>query len=403
MKLAKLLTLLILLLPSFAFAAGNQNITEEVRQVTGYGNSQSLAISDALVRAVGQLKGVSISSDTITQQFSSDTTIEKDGDWKQRFATNDSISQLLRTRTKGQLASYEVDSLDQVDNGYEATLTVTYHKFKEQGISSDERRKLAVLPFKTSKKRFSLLGDSTPASKIESEFRNNLIDLFTQSRRLSVLDREFGEEFESEKRIWKSEDADSGESARLGNVRGADYLVVGKIIGLRSSRYVEYLQLTNESISTYSGKVQVSYKLIQAATRQVKWSDTITMTFGNRDIIRMLNKYGSSQTGILHAISEVIVQESLANIYPMQVVSKKGSTVVLNQGGKTLKKGNKLNVFFLGEEMFDPYTKESLGKLEEQVATIKVIRILPKVTYAKIIDGDADLVDVGCIVRRIKK
>lgn len=377
-----------------------QAITKETRQVTGYGITQAQAISDSLVRAVGQIKGVSISSDTISENFSEESSLETNGEWEQKFSNNTALQQMLRTKTNGKLAAYQVLSVDQTTDGYEAVVEVEYHNYAEQGYSADKRRKIAIVPFKTKKSSYSLLGDATRASVVENELRNNLIDLFTQSRRMAVLDREYGEAFDAEKELWLSNDAAAGEEARLGNVRGTDYLVVGNILGLYSARNVEHIQLTNENISTYQGKVQVSYKLIQAATRQVKWADTITMKFGDRQIRSMLAKFGSSQSGILHAVSEKIVADALANIYPMRVVSVKGKTIVINQGGKGLKKGDTLDVYFVGDEMFDPYTKESLGFLEEQVATVKVIKVRAKVSYTKVISGDAELIEQGAIVRR---
>jgi hypothetical protein len=99
-------------------------------------------------------------------------------------------------------------------------------------------------------------------------------------------------------------------------------------------------------------------------------------------------------------LAERLVDGALSNIYPMRIVAIKGKTVVLNQGGKTLKAGDKLSVYFLGEEMFDPYTKESLGQMEDKVADIQVVRVNAKTTYAKIVGGDAELVETGAIVRR---
>lgn len=377
-----------------------QGITKETRQVTGYGMTQPQAISDALVRAVGQVKGVDISSDKIIENFSEESTLETNGEWQQKFSNNTALQQMLKTKTNGKLAAYQVLSVDQTTDGYEAVIEVEYHNYTEQGYSADKRRKIAIVPFKTKKPSFNLLGDATRASVVENELRNNLIDLFTQSRRMAVLDREYGEAFEAEKELWLSSDAAAGEESRAGHVRGTDYLVVGNILGLYSSRSVEHIQLTNEDIYTYSGKVQVSYKLIQAATRQVKWADTITMKFSDNQLRSMLAKFGSSQSGILHAVSEKIVSNVLSNIYPMRVVSVKGKTIVINQGGKGLKKGDTLDVYFVGDEMFDPYTKESLGFLEEQIATVKVIKVLPKVSYTKVISGDAELIEQGSIVRR---
>jgi len=73
---------------------------------------------------------------------------------------------------------------------------------------------------------------------------------------------------------------------------------------------------------------------------------------------------------------------------------------VLNQGGKTLQQGDRLDVYFLGEELFDPYTKESLGQMEEKIAVVEVVRVNAKTTYAKVVDGDAELIEPEFIVRR---
>ena len=158
--------------------------------------------------------------------------------------------------------------------------------------------------------------------------------------------------------------------------------------------------MTGETITTYSGSAQLDYKIILAATRQVKWSDSITLNFNDSGVRGLLSKYGSSQAGMTAELAEQLVSSALSNIYPMRVVAKNGKTVVLNQGGKTLKVGDKLSVYFLGEEMFDPYTNESLGQLEEKVADVQVVRVNAKTTYAKIIGGEGDLIETGAIVRR---
>ncbi|MCP3890342.1 MAG: hypothetical protein GY702_15950 [Desulfobulbaceae bacterium] len=374
-------------------------ISEMKRDVTGYGMTAVEAITDGLVQAVGQLKGVTLSSSQIVSQVSIDSTIQSTEGWQEAFSSNASLRKLIRTRTRGQLAGYEIISVDEGVDGYQAELQVVYHSYQEQGFSADNRRSLAVVPFKSSRRSFMLLGDNTPARHVERELRNRMIDLFTHSRVLSVMDREFTEAFKAERDVWLSDDAHVGEAARLGNVRGVDYLVVGNIKSMQSTQQVETIQLTGERISTYSGVVQVDYKIIQAPTRQVKWSDTLRVQFSDRDIRTMLGKFGSSQTGMIQYVADEIVKEALGNIYPMKVVSVKGKTVVLNQGGDSLTKGQVLDVFFSGEEMFDPYTNESLGQLEEHVGKVKVVRITAKVTYTKFIEGDLDLVDVGSIVR----
>lgn len=389
------LTVMLLLSGSLTMAA------EQAVDATGYGANRTLAITDALVQGLRQVTGVSIESREVLQSISGRQSVSSGEDATHSSSFEVAREGTLDLQTGGVLSRYDVvDVQSEGDGSFRADVTVYVARYDRPGLPADSRRTLAVMPLHYSSRSFTLLGDNTPAARIESELRDKIIDLFTQSRRMNVLDREFGGEFQQEKAIWVGDDSALTEQARAGNVLGADYIVVGHIRDVRSTRSTRTLQLTGETITTYSGSAQLDYKIILAPTRQVKWSDSVSLRFGDGDIRSMLGKYGSSQSGITSLLAEELVQAALANIYPMRVVAVNGSTVVLNQGGKTLNVGDKLSVYFLGEEMFDPYTHESLGQLEEKVADIQVVRINAKTTYAKVIGGDADLVSNGAIVRR---
>jgi len=382
-------------------ACNNVNAREESISVSGYGADQKRAIADGLTQGIRQLKGVSINSTEVLNSLSVRTSTSRDGEEESSAETAINQSGTVAIKTQGLISRYEVHSMEkQGDQSYQAELTVYLLKYEKPGLSSEARRKLAILPFRLGKQRFQLLGDSVPARLVEEEFRNKLIDQFTQSRRVNVLDREFEREFAEEKALWISGDANVQEQAKLGNVLGVDYLVVGNLRKLSSRKKSTTLELTGETLSHYSGSAQLDYKIILAASRQVKWSDTIRVKFNDKQIRNMLSKFGSSQAGITQFLATELSQKALANIYPIRIVAVKGKTIVLNQGGKTLKKGDRLKVFLLGEEMFDPYTKESLGALEEEIAEATVVRVNAKTTYAKVVGGDAELIEKGYIVRR---
>lgn len=393
--LKTLLALTALLWTCFSFAA------EQVVDAVGYGNNRNQAISDALVQGLRQATGVSIDSREVMQTLSGRASVSNNEG--EQFNSSFEIAHRgdLSLKTKGLVSRYDVHSVEpEADGSFRADVSLHVLKYEKPGLPSDSRRSIAVMPFHSDKRSYSLLGDRTAAAKVETELRNRVLDLFTQSRRMNVLDREFGAEFQQEKALWLSDDAALTEKAKTGNVLGADYIVVGNIRNLRSTRHVKTLQLTGETIVSYSGSAQLDYKIILAATRQVKWSDSINLKFSNGEIRAMLKKYGSSQAGITAELAEQLAQQALTNIYPMRVVAVKGKTVVINQGGKTLKKGDRLKVFLLGEEMFDPYTKESLGQLEEQIATVKVLRSTAKISYATILEGEAELIEPNFILRR---
>jgi len=41
----------------------------------------------------------------------------------------------------------------------------------------------------------------------------------------------------------------------------------------------------------------------------------------------------------------------------------------------------------LGDELFDPYTRESLGQVEQEIGVVEVMRVDPRVSYARLIAG----------------
>jgi len=91
----------------------------------------------------------------------------------------------------------------------------------------------------------------------------------------------------------------------------------------------------------------------------------------------------------------------MANIYPIRVVKvQPNGEIILNQGGVTVKNGEILDVFSKGEKIIDPYTHESLGSSESWIASIKIFRVIPKMSYARVLKGKSSLIRNGSICRR---
>jgi len=56
-------------------------------------------------------------------------------------------------------------------------------------------------------------------------------------------------------------------------------------------------------------------------------------------------------------------------------------------------------VIVQGKEIFDADTKESLGQMENRIATIKIVDVMPTMSLAKIVKGDLDKISEGLICR----
>jgi hypothetical protein len=98
---------------------------------------------------------------------------------------------------------------------------------------------------------------------------------------------------------------------------------------------------------------------------------------------------GSSrpENSIADALGRAMAKRTLEAIYPLKVAGLNGfDEVILNRGGDELFVGERFDLFNPGEEIKDPSTGESLGVAERKIGTVEVVRVVPKVSYAKIIE-----------------
>ena len=353
-----------LILLCFIFVNSLSMAAEVTRQVTGYGVTVEDAVSNGLIQAVEQQFGMKLDA-TMVQNLV--VTQDEKG---ARF-TEYSGSKSSR-KVQGNISGYDVLSRDCTSDGCEVQLTVQLYDYKTPGMSVDSRRKLAVLPFSGGNHRFG------------NNLTRELEDLFTQSRRFAVLDRSGNAAYYKEKAVWESDDTPAKEKAKLGQMLGLDYIVVGEVVSASDRRVTQ--SLTGET--KRQAQAVVNYQIILVATRQVKWSDTITVEYDEKSA----ESFGLQ-------VARRISGDALGNIFPMRVVGMNSGQVLLNQGGKTMKVGSHFNVFALGEVIRDPYTKESLGRSESRVATIRVTNVTAKVSYAELVDGNPGHIKNGFIVR----
>ena len=76
--------------------------------------------------------------------------------------------------------------------------------------------------------------------------------------------------------------------------------------------------------------------------------------------------------------------------------------LVIGEGGKQLSAGQRFSVNVLGDEVCDTRTGEVIDVVEIPVATAEIVSVQPKLSYAKVIEGDASLVKVGARLRPVQ-
>jgi hypothetical protein len=202
-----------------------------------------------------------------------------------------------------------------------------------------------------------------------------------QSRRFAMLDRSFTDATNNELSQYTNGKFSNSELARLGQKAGTDYLVTGELRTYSINDQSVLNPLTGQKIPRSSTASEISLRIIDVATSQVKFAKS----------------YGDSKTAVMDVINA---------IYPMAIVSVSDVGVVIGAGGDQIKVGDRFKVISLGQELKDPYTNESLGRQETAIGEIEITTVESKMSQAKIISGNnliTQKFSSGLIVRSMPK
>jgi len=360
----------------------------------GMGETAKAAIYDALGQALGQVNGMKMS--TKDRAALSSVRVEANilGVKDVAELNSEEFQQEVQTATKGVIKRYEVLALgnDPHNEGMvNVTLKATIAKF--QVSRQAKRNRIAVLPFRI----------ENPDDMVQAAFSENLcqglVSYLTQTRKFAVIDRDFEKESKGELDSLKGDNVPVEEMARLGNRLGTDFIVVGQINKVVSQKWYNEMKSTGKKfpVSRYGGAF--TYRVIDVATGQIMFSrlhnGIRTHEGGLPDMSRIAKKNAET-------VGEKIVQ----GIFPLVVISVSDKFVYIDQGGETVKNGQKYNLIQYGKNLFDPYTKESLGREEIAVGVVQVANVQAKTSRAKILKCSLDMNKVfspnAFIVRPIK-
>ncbi|TQR31258.1 hypothetical protein DMB92_06080 [Campylobacter sp. MIT 99-7217] len=304
----------------------------------GSGATRELAIKEALIEAISKMKGFSTAS---LKDISAIPNFEHN---------SQNISRLLSKATKGRIDSYEVNNVFIEPNGsYGASVSVYKILF-----ARNEKPNLVI--FNASK--FQNLGD---------QLKQKLINNFTQSKKMNILDRTNEAYYKAEKALIESEDASSDDIYKLGNVLGADYMLVFNLkdIGKADSKSSK---LTTGS-KTLKADVAVDYRLIFFATREIKLANTINLQVSVKDDSVKTNE------AILSQIATALSTDILNQLYPLWVASVENGEVIFEE---------KLEVGAI---------YECVSKSSTQSSQVQITKSSAKISSAKILSGQTSLGD----------
>jgi len=358
-------------------------------EAVGYGITLPEAVNSALVEAIGQVQGKSIDSDT--QFINTEESLDTNDD--SAYYSSEKYISKVREQTKGVVSKYDILSSGKSEGvGWKVKVLASVAKYKKN--ASAGRKSIAVLPLRMSRDTYTVSGSNVKAADIRRRFSEVLVARLVQTRRFTILDREFTEEAEAELNLAASEDVRVEEQARLGQKLVADYVLTGSFEDLSYETSSKKMRMTGRTVTRGDGYVEIGYRLIDVALQQVTFSDTVRIPINDEELLSTTGGRGGKHaiaSSILDSAAEKIAKTITDQIYPMALVSVTGKAVVIGQGGNGIKPGARYNVYQRGEKLYDPYTKEYIGRNEKFCCTVEIDRVAPKTSYGHIIQKDVDL------------
>ena len=381
---------LFLLLTAIYMAVPNAAVARvEIVEVNAEGMGLTLgdAILDGLQSAVSMVNGVEVASQTRLEM----ATVSTETNQAESYTAASAFSKDITTATKGVVDGYDVLSSGRdssLGNNYVVQLAVRISKLKQS--KQLNRLRMAVSGLYVDDN----VSDRRAADATALAIQNRVIDYLTQTRRFAMIDRNNIADTQTELNYIATSGMATRELARLGNKVGTDYLVVMILRELNTNIYQKKMKTNNRIKETKQVVGEVSVRILDVATSQIKFSDTILVQ-SDRDY-RALAKDGGRMIG-----------QTIQNaIYPARIVAIDGDTVTIGQGGKTFARNEIYELVQLGERMIDPYTKESLGFQEIPVGKIKIERVQSKQSTGRIIeitlDDATQLIGYKHIVRPLR-
>ncbi len=387
-------------------AAIDKNVS--VYEATGQGRDKDAAIKNALYIAVSQARGVKVGSGSYEFGYAG-ASVDVNSATGGRKVDFDAVKvatsgTAYTTEIGGLVRTYKILEEKKLGDGSVAVKLKAW--VYNLAPSGSKRIKVALMPFKVMADAYNIGPTEVPAEKLSAVLSQKIAVAMVGTNKFNVLDREYVVDFAREKHLLLASEAPLSELAKLTETLGADYLMVGNISDVRLEKKEYNLAAAGQTVEKWRARFVFNYRLIAGTTKEIILAGVVDKYLENEEIRALSREWNSEnwdfaeiRDGIAGLVAQDVVSNILDHLYPIKVASVEGNQVIIDQGEGSIKEGMLLDVFSQGKEFFDPDTKESLGKLESLVATVKITKVAQKISYSEVVEGDKSRIEKGLICR----
>jgi curli biogenesis system outer membrane secretion channel CsgG len=390
--------------------------TEAVQcQVKGQGPSREIAIQNALCQAVGRVHGVAVYTGLATVGLETGSLdVVRDPTTGSRNITVDAVAArgvgtITLTEAQGMVKTFEVVSEREVSpKVYEVTLDVwvwDYH-----GPEDTTKLRLAVMPVEVTA-AVCRFGDTTvSAARVGEQFTQSLVGALAQNEKFTVLDRDSDAAIAHDRRTLTGNNSTPEERARQRDTLGADYLLTSTVPQAELFVKTRTNPIIGRPTREFDARVHVEFRVLVGPTRQVKMADELRIRLEDAQVQALAAKWESEEIDYAELQQSLIrlaaarVATAVADcLNPVKVAAiDDDGQVILSQGGNRFLAGDLYEVYKPGKPILDPDTNAVLATQEKLSGRIQIAKVLPRISYAKIVQGSIDESAVGAVCRRAK-
>ena len=347
----------------------------------GIGSTYTEALNNSLSNAIAKVNGRSIETQTSLKKISQSISTNKDNS----YYSSKEFQKTIKEQTQGYVSNFKILNEEKSSNGIvKISIHAKIGKYKLK--KSAQRKRIAVMPFYYFDTSFQLKDNVVSNSKIDDLLIQNLVSYLVQTRKFTVLDREYIRDMNSELNIIKTNQTNIEETVKLGQKLFSDYIMVGTLQKLYTEEKTVKIKNSNNSVTTEKAFIEFSFRIIDVPTSQIMFSDDYTGIFDieKKDIV-------SLEGDIIKKATLEIGRIILNAIYPLRLEKISGDTAFIGQGGMELELGDEFIIIELGEKIKDSYTNEYIGREQKEVGKLEITQVTSKSSSGKILEQNYNL------------
>lgn len=237
---------------------------------------------------------------------------------------------------------------------------------------SIERYKLVVLPTQvnlTTQNTFPI----SPSS-LSSTLSHEITTALYETHRFDILANE-------EPTIEQT-------SSYTPQVEHANFYLQSTLNQLDSQEIVRMSSTTGQSINDKIITATILYQIIDAKSNKVVFSHSLNYQLQSTSYNETL---GTTINNTLQSIANLMTKEIINEIYPIRLLSAYNNQIIVDY---PLPVGSQCQVMRLGKKIKDSYTDSLLGYTQSVVGKLQITDKTSVVSYAEIIDGEANKGDI---------